>query len=172
MRRRLLATALAAPVVARSGRAASARVLKFIPRPDLATLDPMFATASVARCHGLLVFDTLYGMDNDYRANPRMVAGHVVSDDDRQSDLTPREGLRFHDGTPVLARDAVASIRRWWQRDAFGGAAGLSCHGNAGLASMIGARFGSSAADQPPPRASISATLATSRLCWTDSAVC
>jgi peptide/nickel transport system substrate-binding protein len=35
-------------------------------------------------------------------------------------ELTLRDGLRFHDGTPVLARDAVASIRRWWQRDAFG----------------------------------------------------
>ena len=26
----------------------------------------------------------------------------------------------FHDGTPVLARDCVASIRRWARRDAFG----------------------------------------------------
>ena len=31
-----------------------------------------------------------------------------------------REGLRFHDGTPVLARDAVASIRRFAARDGFG----------------------------------------------------
>jgi len=80
----------------------------------------MFTTASVTRCHGLMVFDTLYGMDNDYRANPQMVAGHVVSEDGRQWDLTLREGLRFHDGAPVLARDAVASIQRWWKRDAFG----------------------------------------------------
>jgi peptide/nickel transport system substrate-binding protein len=28
--------------------------------------------------------------------------------------------LRFHDGSPVLARDALASIQRWWHRDAFG----------------------------------------------------
>ena len=34
--------------------------------------------------------------------------------------LRLREGLRFHDGTPVLARDAVASIRRFAARDAFG----------------------------------------------------
>jgi peptide/nickel transport system substrate-binding protein len=119
-RRSLIATALAAPAVSRVGRAQSARVLKFIPQSDLATLDPMFTTASVTRCHGLLVFDTLYGMDNEYRANPQMVAGHVVSEDDTQWDLTLREGLRFHDGTPVLARDAVASIQRWWKRDAFG----------------------------------------------------
>jgi peptide/nickel transport system substrate-binding protein len=31
-----------------------------------------------------------------------------------------REGLRFHDGTPVLARDAVASIQRWGARDMYG----------------------------------------------------
>ena len=28
--------------------------------------------------------------------------------------------MRFYDGTPVLARDAVASVRRWGQRDTFG----------------------------------------------------
>jgi peptide/nickel transport system substrate-binding protein len=109
--------ALAAP---RVGRAGSASVLKFIPQSDLATLDPMFTTASVTRTHAHLMYDTLYGMDNDYGANPQMVAGHVISEDGLQWDLTLREGLRFHDGVPVLARDAVASIQRWWRRDAFG----------------------------------------------------
>ena len=59
-------------------------------------------------------------MDANYQPHPQMVAGHVVSGDGRQWDLTLREGLRFHDGTPVLARDAVASIQRWWRRDTFG----------------------------------------------------
>jgi peptide/nickel transport system substrate-binding protein len=107
------AASLAAPRVV---RADSSSVLKFIPSSDLATLDPMFTTASVTRCHGLLMFDTLYGMDNDFAPNPQMVAGHVVSDDGHQWDLTLREGLQFHDGSPVLARDAVASIRRWGMR--------------------------------------------------------
>jgi peptide/nickel transport system substrate-binding protein len=111
------AAALAAPRIARSE---AARVLKFIPQSDLATLDPHFTTASVTREHGLMVFDTLYGMDNSYRPQPQMVEGHVVSDGGRSWELTLRDGLRFHDGTPVLARDAVASIRRWGQRDAFG----------------------------------------------------
>jgi peptide/nickel transport system substrate-binding protein len=109
--------ALAAPHIV---RAEAASVLKFIPFADLATLDPVFTTAAGTRCHAHLVFDTLYGMDNDFRANPQMVAGHVISEDGRQWDLTLREGLRFHDGTPVLARDAVASIKRWWKRDGFG----------------------------------------------------
>ena len=35
--------------------------------------------------------------------------------------ITLRPGLRFHDGEPVLARDAVASLRRWMVRSvAFG----------------------------------------------------
>jgi peptide/nickel transport system substrate-binding protein len=132
MRRRRLLTsvlagtaALAAPRVVRAG---SANILKFIPQSDLATLDPMFTTASVTRCHAHLVFDTLYGMDNDYAANPQMVAGHVISQDGLQWDLTLREDLRFHDGSPVLARDAVASIQRWWQRDAFGAVLAARTH--------------------------------------------
>ena len=31
--------------------------------------------------------------------------------------LTLRDGLKFHDGTPVLARDCVASVQRWGKRD-------------------------------------------------------
>jgi peptide/nickel transport system substrate-binding protein len=122
-RRRLIESALAgtaALAAPRRARSENAKVLKFIPSSDLTTLDPVFTTASVTRCHALLMFDTLYGMDNDYAPHPQMVAGHVVSEDGLQWDLTLREGLRFHDGTPVLARDAVASIQRWWRRDAFG----------------------------------------------------
>lgn len=31
-----------------------------------------------------------------------------------------RDGLLFHDGTPVLARDCVASLLRWINRDPIG----------------------------------------------------
>jgi peptide/nickel transport system substrate-binding protein len=48
------------------------------------------------------------------------VAGHVVEGDGLVWRLSLRDGLRFHDGAPVLARDCVASIRRWAARDAFG----------------------------------------------------
>ena len=49
-----------------------------------------------------------------------MVAGHTVDDDGKTWTLTLRDGLMFHDGTKVLARDCVASIRRWSARDQFG----------------------------------------------------
>jgi len=121
MRRRdLLITAAAALAAPRIGRAASASTLRFIPQSDLTILDPHWTTAYVTRNHGYLVFDTLYGTDGQFRPSPQMVAGHVVEDGGLRWTLTLRDGLLWHDGTPVLARDCVASIRRWGQRDASG----------------------------------------------------
>ncbi|WP_428485634.1 ABC transporter substrate-binding protein [Rhodopila sp.] len=120
-RRRFLATsvagALAAPAI---GRSANASVLKFIPQSDLSILDPIWTGAYVTRNHGMLIFDTLYGMDSSYRISPQMLAGHTVEDDGRTWTLTLRNGLLWHDGETVLARDCVASIRRWGARDSFG----------------------------------------------------
>jgi peptide/nickel transport system substrate-binding protein len=111
------ATMLSAPHVLRAQRAS---VLKFVPQADLAVLDPVFATAYVTRNHAFLVYDTLYGIDESYEPRPQMVEGHIVEDDGKLWTLTLRDGLLFHDGQKVLARDAIASIRRWAARDAFG----------------------------------------------------
>jgi peptide/nickel transport system substrate-binding protein len=108
---------LAAPHVV---RAQGASMLKFVPQADLAVLDPVFATAYVTRNHAFLVFDTLYGIDDTYQPQPQMVEGHVVENDGKLWTLTLRDGLLFHDGQKVLARDAIASIKRWAARDAFG----------------------------------------------------
>ncbi len=121
MRRRTLlaaGAALAAPSLARSQTVA--KTLKFIPESDVTVLDPVWTTATVTHHHGYAVFDTLYGQDDAFAIQPQMVAGHMVENDGLLWRLTLREGLRFHDGAPVLARDAVASIRRFAARDAFG----------------------------------------------------
>jgi peptide/nickel transport system substrate-binding protein len=75
----------------------------------------------MSRNHGYMVFDTLYGMDSQFQPQPQMVEGHAVEDDGRRWTITLRDGLTFHDGSRVLARDCVASIRRWAKRDPFGG---------------------------------------------------
>ncbi|MEO3472117.1 ABC transporter substrate-binding protein [Roseomonas sp. CAU 1739] len=112
-----LAATLAGP---RLLRAQSATTLRFTPQQDLVTLDPVTTTAYVSRNHGYMVFDTLYGMDSAYQATPQMVDGHRIEDDGKLWTLTLRDGLLFHDGERVLARDCVASIRRWARRDPFG----------------------------------------------------
>ena len=114
------AAALAMPAV---GRAQPSQVLKFIPQSDLAVLDPVWTPAYVTRNHGYLVCDTLYGQtgpEDGLKVTPQMAAGHIVEDDGRTWILTLRDGLMFHDGERVLARDCVASIRRWGARDALG----------------------------------------------------
>ena len=113
------AAALGGPALGQ-GTGAAARVLKFIPQADLAVLDPILTTAYVTRHHGYMVWDTLYGFDADYKPQPQMVEGHTVEDEGRRVTMRLREGLRWHDGEPVRARDCVASIRRWAARDALG----------------------------------------------------
>ncbi|WP_458096776.1 ABC transporter substrate-binding protein [Roseomonas sp. WA12] len=114
----LIAPAVAAPSLV---RAQSASTLRFTPQQDVVTLDPVTTTAYATRNHGYMVFDTLYGMDARFQPTPQMVDGHTVGDDGRLWNLILREGLRFHDGEPVLARDCVASLRRWSKRSPFGG---------------------------------------------------
>jgi peptide/nickel transport system substrate-binding protein len=103
----------------RLARAQNKRVLKFVPQADLALLDPIQSTGLVIRHHAMLIFDTLYGVDEDLKPQPQMVEGHVIEDNGLTWRMTLRDGLMFHDGQKVLARDAVASIRRWVSRDAY-----------------------------------------------------
>ncbi|MBC7801839.1 MAG: ABC transporter substrate-binding protein [Gemmatimonadaceae bacterium] len=119
-RRSFLATGLASLAAPAVAQPSGARVLRFVPQADLAVLDPIWTTAYQTRDHAFLVFDTLFGQDDGYAAQPQMVDGVVTGSDGLRWQLRLRDGLRFHDGTPVLARDCVASIRRWGARDTFG----------------------------------------------------
>src|ERR1700709_123767 len=110
-------TSLARPALA---QAAGSRGLKFIPHADLTVVDPVLTTAYVTRHHALMIWDQLYGVDAQFRPQPQMAEGHTVEDDGKKVSIRLRDGLKFHDGTPVLARDAVASIKRWARRDPMG----------------------------------------------------
>jgi peptide/nickel transport system substrate-binding protein len=111
------AAMLAAPAIA---RAEKSRALRFVPVAGVSVLDPVWTPARPTRDHGYLVFDTLYGIDEALVAQPQMAAGHTIDDDGKRWTITLREKLLFHDGEPVLASDAVASIRRIGAREGFG----------------------------------------------------
>lgn len=111
------AGSLPLPVIAAPEKA---RVLRFVPQANLTSLDPIWTTAAVTAEHAYYVFDTLYAVDSAFRPHPQMAAGHTVSSDGKIYEITLRDGLIFHDGTPVRASDCAASLKRWAARDTFG----------------------------------------------------
>jgi len=119
-RRTFLTAATATLAVPGVSRGADNKVLTFAPQADLAVLDPLWTTTYQTRDHGYMVFDTLFGLDASYRPQPQMLEGIVTEADGKTWTLTLRDGLLFHDGEKVLARDCVASINRWGKRDTFG----------------------------------------------------
>ena len=120
MKRRAFMTAAAAAALplARPAIGATAKTLIFVPQANLTSLDPVWTTATVTRNFSLMVYETLYGRDQAFNPQPQMVEGHTIDDDGKRWTMKLREGLLFHDGTPVLARDCVASLQRWLKRDA------------------------------------------------------
>src|SRR4051794_10699508 len=104
------ATAAVLPRIA-IAQPASARTLIFVPQANLTSLDPVWTTATVTRNYAYLIFDTLYGTDDNLRPQPQMAEGHTTDDDGKRWTIRLRDGLRFHDGQPVLARDCVASLQ-------------------------------------------------------------
>ena len=102
------------------GQQAPSGTLRIVLQNPPASLDPVISTAAFVRNHGFMVYDQLFGLDSQGVARPQMVERHEVSADGMMHRFTLREGLAFHDGQPVRAADAVASIRRWGQRDIAG----------------------------------------------------
>lgn len=96
---------------------------------ELTVLDPVFTTAAITRTHGFMVYDQLFALDSKGVPRPQMVETWDSAADGLRWSFTLRPGLAFHDGAPVRAVDAVASIRRWAGRDTTGRAllaAGMS----------------------------------------------
>ena len=123
MRRRdlMLGAAAAAATLPRVAAGQGARrVLKFVPHANLTSLDPIWTTATITRNHGYMVFDCLYGIDAEFQPRPQMAEGTTFEDGGRIATVTLRDGPRFHDGEKVLARDCVASLRRWMKRSPMG----------------------------------------------------
>ena len=126
MRRRTFLTAaplaLAAPVPALAAPAVGGktRTLIYVPQENLVSPDPVWTVATMTRNCAGMVFDLLYGRDEHLTARPQMLEGDLVEDNGRRWTMKLREGLWFHDGEKVLARDCVASLRRWMQRDPVG----------------------------------------------------
>jgi peptide/nickel transport system substrate-binding protein len=102
--------------------AAEETVIRSIPIGNLKVVDPIWTTAYITRNHAYMVWDTLFSLDADGQPQPQMVDTWEVDDDGLVYTFTLRDGLKWHDGAPVTAKDCVASIKRWGAKDAMGNA--------------------------------------------------
>lgn len=102
------------------GAPLEAQTLRAVKHSSLRVLDPIITTAYMSRNHGYMIFDTLFALDENFEVKPQMAESWEKSDDEKTWTITLRDGLTFHDGAPVTAEDAVASIKRWGERDGMG----------------------------------------------------
>src|ERR1700737_5004690 len=98
---------------------AAGKTITAVMHSDLRVIDPLFTTAYITRDHGYMVYDTLLATDSNFKIQPQM-ADWKVSDDKLTYTFTLRDGLKWHDGTPVTAEDCAASLKRWGRSDNMG----------------------------------------------------
>src|SRR5260370_15985709 len=91
-----LATAggLATPAISQR---AAARTLRFVPQADLANFDPVWCFAFVVRNASVLVWDTLYGVNDKLQTQSPIVESEEVSADRLTWTLRLRPRLKVHD---------------------------------------------------------------------------
>ncbi|MET4046169.1 peptide/nickel transport system substrate-binding protein [Bradyrhizobium sp. RT6a] len=94
---------------------AAARTVRIIKSGDLRVFDPILSTTTITGDHGYAIYDTLFALNSKFTPQPQMVGKWSASDDKKTYTFELRNGLGWHDGTPVTAADCVASIRRWGQ---------------------------------------------------------
>ena len=116
----LLAAAVLTATLAAVPAQAQQNTLKVVMHSDLKIVDPIWTTAYITRNHGYMIYDTLFAMDDKGEIKPQMIDKYSVSADNLTWTFTLRDGLMFHDDKPVTAEDAVASIKRWAQKDSLG----------------------------------------------------
>ncbi len=119
--RLIRSVALSSSLLSTTALSTSAQeILRLQMNGDIMTLDPISTTHLTIRNASYLLYDTLFAMDAKNQIRPQMAEGYSVSDDGLTYTIALRDGLKFHDGSPVNAEDAVASIKRWAQVDGMG----------------------------------------------------
>ncbi len=112
--------ALATASLIRPREARAAKAMTVVLESEVTILDPHVITATITRTFGLHVFDMLFAMNEKGEIKPQMVEGYDSSPDKLTWTFTLRDGLKWHDGSPVTAEDCVASLKRWSVRDPLG----------------------------------------------------
>ncbi|HLJ61340.1 MAG TPA: ABC transporter substrate-binding protein [bacterium] len=77
------------------------------------TIDWQASTATATRLVAWHYAEGLFALDRNYEVKPLLAEGYSVSPDGLKYTIRLRQGIKFHNGQPVTADDAVASLERW-----------------------------------------------------------
>jgi peptide/nickel transport system substrate-binding protein len=108
-----LTAALACGTMLAMAAPASAQTIRYVPDADLRVLDPIFTTAGTTLNHAVMIYDFLLAPDGKNQPQPQMLESWKASPDGLTYSFKLRPNQKWHDGTPVTAKDAVASLKRW-----------------------------------------------------------
>ena len=82
---------------------------------EATSLDNVTETKDMALLMAMNVFETLYCYDANMNLQPMLVESDEISADGLTAKIKIREGVKFHDGSEMLAEDVVASLQRFLQ---------------------------------------------------------
>lgn len=81
------------------------------------TFDPMVTGATATAEIDHLVFESLFEMDHNGDAKPQLCESFTKSDDNKDWTFKLREGVLFHNGEEMKAKDVAASLNRWIKKN-------------------------------------------------------
>jgi peptide/nickel transport system substrate-binding protein len=121
-RLRSLTFALAAAALVTGSSAFAQTTIRYASSIEPPVLDPVVNMLGVVQEHGYLIYDQLFAYGCDGKPKPQMVDTFSVKSNDKGAvwTMTLRAGLKWHDGSPVTSKDAIASIVRWSKTDLVG----------------------------------------------------
>jgi peptide/nickel transport system substrate-binding protein len=96
-----------------NAQASAATLLREATIGEPPPLDVMLTTADVASVIGRHIFETLYALDSTYTPRPLLAESDREDDGGRTIVIKLHEGVLFHNGKEMTAKDVVASMTRW-----------------------------------------------------------
>jgi peptide/nickel transport system substrate-binding protein len=100
------------PSVDTSGQPKMGGTLRIVPQGSLKSLDAQWTTLIVTAHVARHTEEGLFQLDAGFNPQPMLVDDWTTSPDGLTWRFNLREGLKFHDGRPVLASDVVGSFAR------------------------------------------------------------
>jgi len=87
--------------------------LVFVQSSNPPSLDGMATSSQASRNITMNIYETLYGLAEDFSPIPILAEGVEISDDGMTYVFTLRQGVLFHNGNEMTAEDVKASMERY-----------------------------------------------------------